>query len=1149
MKSSRVAPGVLDVELVFVVGASDADLRPVEEILVQLGLASLSEVNGLDRGQLITLNDSILARARGSREALPALSPQGLARSVLEDEEQVDIVRRALELTPGDGRRVLCWADPALSILNLFWQGALSVRASTVFAHDLPRSGPASSGLSTHDDDLAQWARYNRSALMGCFDGPCFIVNGDQMRKSAKVVIEELDAFLTERHGTMARQPMDDIVRRAEENWAGSGPDSIHLTRSYVTLANLLGALDGPHRSSDGAFELDRLSPVLESFYDDEYYSADYDQSGVPYQRSEALWRDRFAALARGIVETLAPRSVLDVGCASGMLVEALRQLGVDATGVDISEAAVEQVPPPLRPYCKVGSILDDFGSKYDLIVCSEVVEHLLPFVASSAISNLCAHADTVLFSSTPDDFAEPTHLNVQTGDYWGKLFLRNGFTRDGFRDASFLAPHAAIFRRTGDKDESTLVEGYEWAMSKLSTSLGHRLDAAMEEYRNVSGRLAALEREYRLAGVNFQAVAGLEMVRRNEIAYRRLAHFLNVRTDQFESSQAEIAALQNTKLFRYARNARRLYGRVRKAALRPARSAPEPQERPFGPTYKQWVGEFERLDADEMQELNGQIAAIPNPPLISLIMPVYDPDVTFLRDAIESARAQVYPHWQLCIADDCSPSDDVVKMLREYAAVDDRIRVIERIENGHISAASNSALELSDGDWICCLDHDDVLPPFALAIAAREIARHPGVGLLYSDDDKIDVEGTRYGPYFKPDFDRLLLLGQNYLSHLCLYRRDLVEAVGGFRLGLEGSQDWDLALRVTERLDEQQVVHIPHVLYHWRSHEKSAASSITVKPYAARAGLHAVEDYITRNKLSASAEGIGDIGHNRVTWNAADPKPYVTVVVVASEAQTVRPCVESILTATDYSSFDIVITGDDRAVSDLERVFGSPRVRVEVQRSGRHQNPARRLNDVVNQRSEGEVCIVSGDCVVSAPGWLEELLGHLGRPQVGAVGGKIHRSDGRIWSAGYALGVEGVAYPIHRNDDGTSTGYFGKLIIAHEVSAVSKDLMVIKREAWEAVRGFDSVNVPMSFTDVDFCLRLREAGWTTIWTPYSEATQLVDGRDGNEGDGAGRVAAETAYMQARWSSMMVDDPCYNPNLTLAWGDLSPAWPPRVRIP
>ena len=267
--------------------------------------------------------------------------------------------------------------------------------------------------------------------------------------------------------------------------------------------------------------------------------------------------------------------------------------------------------------------------------------------------------------------------------------------------------------------------------------------------------------------------------------------------------------------------------------------------------------------------------------PLISIIFPVYNSPEEFLRQAIDSVRAQLYTKWELCIADDCSTLPHVAKVLDEYAALDERILVHRRQTNGHISACSNSAVALASGSWLCLMDHDDVLAEHALAVCALALQRHPEAAIVYSDEDHIEADGSRSQPYFKPDFDPLLILGQNYFSHLSLVRADLVELVGGFREGYEGSQDWDLLLRVLEQVRPDQVVHVPHVLYHWRVHSESTASSVSAKPYVVDASRRVVEEHLKRIGVEATVTTVWDTSYNRIEWELPPSPPKVSIIIL----------------------------------------------------------------------------------------------------------------------------------------------------------------------------------------------------------------------------------------------------------------------------
>ena len=318
---------------------------------------------------------------------------------------------------------------------------------------------------------------------------------------------------------------------------------------------------------------------------------------------------------------------------------------------------------------------------------------------------------------------------------------------------------------------------------------------------------------------------------------------------------------------------------------------------------YPVWIELYDTVDPDIRASLRGLLDALQDPPLISILLPVYNPPEAFLRQAIDSVRNQLYVKWELCIADDCSTLPHVAKVLEEYAAMDNRIRVIRRETNGHISACSNSALSLASGQWICLMDHDDLLAEHALAMAVLAIVDAPAAGLLYSDEDHIGITGARENPYFKPDFDPLLILGQNYFSHLCMMRADLVAGVGGFRTGLEGSQDWDLVLRVLEQLDPAQILHVPHVLYHWRSHPDSTASSIAAKPYVVEASRRAVQDHLDRIGVQATARTIPGTSFNSIEWHLNGAQPKVSIIILPRSGSRLGRCIDSIRIRSTYQN------------------------------------------------------------------------------------------------------------------------------------------------------------------------------------------------------------------------------------------------------
>jgi GT2 family glycosyltransferase len=616
---------------------------------------------------------------------------------------------------------------------------------------------------------------------------------------------------------------------------------------------------------------------------------------------------------------------------------------------------------------------------------------------------------------------------------------------------------------------------------------------------------------------------------------------------------RVELDALKSTKLIRYSRRFRGIYGRVRR--LRSAPPAPMVVPAPIAAPpaveddtdYDLWVRLFDTMDDERRSTIRGRLEKLDVLPTVSVLLPVYDPPIDLLRRAIDSVVGQIYPHWELCIADDASRDPAVRQLLEEYDADDERIRIEWRTENGHIAAASNSALALASGDWVVALDHDDELAEHALALAVLAAAEHPGAGLVYSDEDKIDGVGHRSQPFFKPEFDPLLLLAQNYLCHLTMLRRDLVELAGRYREGSEGSQDWDLALRVSELVEPEQVVHVPYVLYHWRVHAASTALDMGAKPYAVQAGRRAVADAVDRRGLAAETIVNGASGLVRVKWNLPSVVPKVSIVIPTRDGPYLSRCIESIARGTGYANYEVVVVDNGSIGQPTLEFLSRSESWLKVVRDERPFNYSGLNNGAIAHCSGEIICLLNDDCEAIHYDWLEEMVGQLLQEGVGAVGAKLLYGDGRVQHGGVLLGVGGVANHAHRLSDRLSTGHFNRLFAPHSLSAVTGACMLVRRAAYEQVGGLDEVNLPIAFNDVDFCLRLREAGWRIVWTPFAELTHYESvTRGADTGARAEGFAREVRYMVERWGDVLRQDPSYNPNLTLEHERFSLAFPPRV---
>ncbi|PYE16631.1 GT2 family glycosyltransferase [Paraburkholderia silvatlantica] len=564
---------------------------------------------------------------------------------------------------------------------------------------------------------------------------------------------------------------------------------------------------------------------------------------------------------------------------------------------------------------------------------------------------------------------------------------------------------------------------------------------------------------------------------------------------------------------------------------------------------YARWIERYDRIDEIGRESIRARISALSSAPLISVVMPVYNPKPEWLAEAIESVRHQIYPHWELCIADDCSPDPAIRALLERCAADEPRIKVVFREKNGHISAASNSALSLATGAWVALLDHDDLLPEHALFCVADAIVRNPSVQLIYSDEDKIDTSGNRFEPYFKCDWNADLFLSHNMFSHLGVYRKALVDEVGGFRLGFEGSQDYDLALRCVERVDAAQILHIPRVLYHWRLHAASTASGVEAKPYAAIVGENAINEHLRRQAVQGVAEYI-DYGY-RVRYALPAQPPLVSIVVPTRNAlRLLRRCIDSVLEKTHYPNYEILIvdngSDDAETLRFLTSIAENPQIR--VLRDARPFNYSA-LNNRAVEAANGELlCLLNNDIEVISPDWLSEMVGLALQPRVGAVGAKLVFPGDTIQHAGLVLGIQGVAGNAHKHVPRATRGYFGRAALVSSFSAVTAACLVTRKAVYEEVGGLDEVNLAVAYNDVDFCLRVREAGYRNVWTPFAELYHHESATRGLDDDPVRRerFERETAWMKHRWREALKYDPFYSPNLTIERDDFSLAWPPRV---
>jgi len=566
---------------------------------------------------------------------------------------------------------------------------------------------------------------------------------------------------------------------------------------------------------------------------------------------------------------------------------------------------------------------------------------------------------------------------------------------------------------------------------------------------------------------------------------------------------------------------------------------------------YQIWLELHERTDEQARRLAVDQVALLTDPPLISVLMPVYNPSPRDLQAAIESVRGQFYTNWELCIADDCSTDPQVGSVLRDMQTQDPRIKIVWRLQNGHISAASNSALDIASGSFVALLDHDDLLSPRALYEVVMKVASQPTLDVIYSDEDHIDAAGRRSRPYFKPGWNPELLLGQNLISHLGVYRRALLQRIGGFRFGLEGSQDWDLALRAVAETTPDRIVHLPFVLYHWRQGSDTRTFSESALERCARNGRIAVSEFLARSGVAVQMAPAPRLPMwARVIYPIPSPEPFVSVIILPQgDIGKLDRCLAGLLTRTDYAGLEVLLVDKGGAernpFENTGRLTQDPRVR--SLRYARSLNYAQATNLAARGTAGSLILLLSDDIDVAGPGWLREMISHANRTSVGAVGAELLFRDGTIQHSGITLGMGGVAGDPYLRRSHRDPGYFGHLQLARNVSAVNGACLMVRRQTFMDVGGLNETPSAAAFRDVDFCLKLMERGLRNVWTPHAElynrgATPKAFDRTAPDALCSDQAAS---YLRQRWGHWIDNDPYWNPNLSLNAADIALAFPPR----
>ena len=548
---------------------------------------------------------------------------------------------------------------------------------------------------------------------------------------------------------------------------------------------------------------------------------------------------------------------------------------------------------------------------------------------------------------------------------------------------------------------------------------------------------------------------------------------------------------------------------------------------------YDPWARQYQNSLTAAPDRLKGLLPKDGSPPpLVSIVCPAYQPRLPDFVAAVESVRAQTFPHWELIIVDDASGSAELTSCINAFRDQDKRIKAVTLKTNRGISAATNVALTRAKGSYVAFLDHDDLLADraieFMLAAALRS-----GAQMLYSDEDKIDDDGTFSEVNLKPDWNYRLLLGLNYVCHLLLVERAQLDKAGPFRTVCDGAQDHDIIIRLAEIISHDKIEHVPEVLYHWRKTPSSTSASGKTKSYAVAAGLRAIQDHLDRGEPAGRVHSPRDITCFEIDWKIARELSVTIIIPYREHIDMTRDCLEAIWAHTEYVNYQIVLV-DNWSVSDEALKFAAEmngRDGISVMRIEEEFNFSR-LNNLAVAGGGGELLLfMNNDVIVSDPAWLGTMVGEmLADPLVAIVGNKLLYPSGLVQHGGVILGVGGVADHAHKGLAGDDPGYIARAICAQEMSAVTAACMLCRRTVFEAVGGFDERELQVAFNDVDLCLRVGRAGFRIIWTPNSvaEHRESLSRGDDMRSDQQSRFFHENETMIERWGDVLSTDRFYH---------------------
>lgn len=771
-------------------------------------------------------------------------------------------------------------------------------------------------------------------------------------------------------------------------------------------------------------------------------------------------------SVADQIIRSLQPKRVLDSGC---LLVEAFQDRGVSVCGVE--------------------SLTEPLDGTFDLAICLETLQHLSPEKARLAVQNISRVTDTVLFSSPPGEI--PEYL---------ALFSEFGFAPDLLFDAGFANPNAMLLR----KQRQQLPPSTRLFFTQLS----------------------------RLKRDSDQHALLLAQVRQGTAECLRLKQELR---SMLESPGWRLISKYRQWLNKNIHSRPLIRGIYEPAARLLLRGTTTRQNQPVEPhtdisaggiTYEQWIEENEPT-AEQLAYQRSSARSLGSRPLISIIVPVYRVSSAMLRDCLHSVVEQTYDSWELAIVDSCPENRENRAFLSELAAAEPRIKLLQLDTNKGISENSNAALKMATGEYVAFLDHDDTLAPFALYEVALRLTQQNDLDLIYSDHDHLDeTGGVRSNPLFKPDWSPEIMLSANYITHLTIIRRSLVDDIGGFDARTDGAQDWDLFLKVVERTD--RIAHIPKLLYHWRIHPSSSALNASAKPYAGGAQVMAIQGHLERNNWPAKV-AIRDDGLLQLHFSQDRSRKISIIIPSKDHVDVLNLCLKSLRDLSAYHNYEILIV-DNGSVKEETHAFYKHLTQSENVRILNYDQPFNfsKMNNFGARHASGELLLfLNNDVEIIDPQWLDELVGWAEMPSIGVVGARLLTQSGSIQHAGVIIGLQGFAGHPFAGLPQTSYGMYGSTGWYRNYLAVTGACMMLRREVFDALGGFDESFVSCG-SDVEICLRVWRSGLRVVYNPFARLIHFEGETRRGEVPPQDYETSFTYYKEY----LEKGDPFWNPNLS-----------------